>query len=183
VGVAGNRAASDARSPILGWCENASSQSSGESAHHSSRAAVSSASRLPKGRRASIRAVQRDDPQHARFKGEPSSVEIGHHNVFREHVTVHRAATPGGVTRSGNHNYLMASSHVPPDTMTDGIRVASGPVISSHSNARAIGDVPRNVPDAILRQLPKNGGVVMVTFVPGFTSPDVIAQPLLIVGV
>ena len=35
--------------------------------------------------------------------------------------------------------------------------------------------MPRNVPDAILRQLPKNGGVVMVTFVPGFTSPEVVA--------
>jgi membrane dipeptidase len=36
--------------------------------------------------------------------------------------------------------------------------------------------VPRNVPDAILRRLPKNGGVVMVTFVPGFTSPELVAH-------
>ncbi|MFM9014732.1 MAG: dipeptidase [Gemmatimonadota bacterium] len=36
-------------------------------------------------------------------------------------------------------------------------------------------DHPRNVPDSILRRLPANGGVVMVTFVPGFTSPEVIA--------
>ena len=43
------------------------------------------------------------------------------------------------------------------------------------TSARAIADVPRNVPDDILRLMPKNGGVVMVSFVPGFTSPAVVA--------
>jgi membrane dipeptidase len=38
---------------------------------------------------------------------------------------------------------------------------------------RAITDVPRNVPDSILRRLPQNGGVLMVTFVPGFLSQKV----------
>ena len=52
--------------------------------------------------------------------------------------------------------------------MEDAIRVSQAPVIFSHSSARALNDVPRNVPDNILQLLPKNGGVVMVTFVPGF---------------
>ena len=70
---------------------------------------------------------------------------------------------------------LVDLSHVSPDTMEDAIRVSEAPVIFSHSSARAVNDVPRNVPDNILQMLPKNGGVVMVTFVPGFLSAKVAA--------
>jgi membrane dipeptidase len=66
-------------------------------------------------------------------------------------------------------------SHTSPDTMEDAIRVSDAPVIFSHSSARALNDVTRNVPDNILALLPKNDGVVMVTFVPGFLSPKVAA--------
>ncbi len=66
-------------------------------------------------------------------------------------------------------------SHVSEETMLDAMRVSDAPVIFSHSSARGVTDHPRNVPDAVLRLMPEDGGVVMVTFVPGFVSETVRA--------
>lgn len=66
---------------------------------------------------------------------------------------------------------LVDLSHVSPGVMSDALTVAEAPVIFSHSGARGITDHVRNVPDSILARLPRNGGVVMATFVPGFVAP------------
>jgi membrane dipeptidase len=68
---------------------------------------------------------------------------------------------------------LVDLSHVSPETMEDAIRVSDAPIIFSHSSVKALCNVPRNVPDNVLQLLPKNGGVVMITFVPGFISQAV----------
>src|SRR6185312_8160772 len=53
---------------------------------------------------------------------------------------------------------LVDISHVSPETMDDALRVSRAPIIASHSSAFAIASSPRNVPDAILERLPRNGG-------------------------
>jgi UDP-N-acetylglucosamine acyltransferase len=57
-----------------------------------------------------------DAPQDKKYKGEPTRLEIGDRNVFREFVTVNRGTVQGnGVTRIGNDNLLMSYSHVAHD--------------------------------------------------------------------
>jgi membrane dipeptidase len=68
---------------------------------------------------------------------------------------------------------LVDLSHVAPVTMHAALDTVEAPVIFSHSSARAVTENTRNVPDDVLARLPQNGGVVMVTFVPGFISNKV----------
>jgi UDP-N-acetylglucosamine acyltransferase len=57
-----------------------------------------------------------DAPQDKKYAGEPTRVEIGDGNVFREYVTVNRGtAKDKGITRIGDDNLFMASSHVAHD--------------------------------------------------------------------
>jgi membrane dipeptidase len=67
-------------------------------------------------------------------------------------------------------------SHVSPEVMRQAIAYSRAPVMFSHSNARAINQHPRNVPDDVLDLLRAKDGVVMVNFYPGFISEAVRRQ-------
>jgi UDP-N-acetylglucosamine acyltransferase len=55
-------------------------------------------------------------PQDLKFHGEPTKLVVGHRNVFREFVTIHRGtAGGGGVTEIGDHNVFMAYAHIAHD--------------------------------------------------------------------
>ena len=63
-------------------------------------------------------------------------------------------------------------SHVSDPLFWDVIRYARKPVIASHSSARALANVPRNMTDAMLRAVARNGGAVCVNYGPEFLDED-----------
>ena len=75
-----------------------------------------------------------DAPQDKKYNGEPTRLEVGDRNVFRESVTVNRGTTHDkGVTRIGNDNLLMAYSHVAHDCqLGDQIVMANCATLGGH---------------------------------------------------
>ena len=69
---------------------------------------------------------------------------------------------------------LVDVSHVSDETMSDALDVSTAPIIASHSSARALSDVPRNIPDDLLKRIAKNGGVVCVNFYSMFVDVNTV---------
>jgi UDP-N-acetylglucosamine acyltransferase len=73
------------------------------------------------------------DPQDYAFTGAESYTVIGDHNRIREYVTIHRGTKPGSTTRVGNHNFLMAMSHLGHNcTLGDHVVVVNGALLAGY---------------------------------------------------
>src|SRR2546430_1229568 len=70
---------------------------------------------------------------------------------------------------------LVDVSHVSDKTMSDALDVSKAPIFASHSSARALSNVPRNIPDDLLKRIAKNGGVVQVNFYSLFVDQKTVA--------
>src|SRR5438128_11879811 len=70
---------------------------------------------------------------------------------------------------------LVDVSHVSDETMSDALEASNAPIIASHSSARALSNVPRNIPDDLLRRIAKNGGVVQVNFYSVFVDAATVS--------
>ncbi len=73
-------------------------------------------------------------PQHRDYQGEPTRLEIGARNSFREYCSVHRGTAFGrGVTTIGDDNLLMAYTHIAHDCgLGNGITLANGASLAGH---------------------------------------------------
>ncbi|MGE3808160.1 MAG: acyl-ACP--UDP-N-acetylglucosamine O-acyltransferase [Gemmataceae bacterium] len=78
-------------------------------------------------------AVLGEQPQHVAYKGEPTTLEVGDGNMFRENVTIHRGTTCTGTTKIGNQNFFMANSHVAHDCVVGNRCIfANGALVGGH---------------------------------------------------
>ena len=106
----------------------------GEDCEVMSHVVLSGPTRMGKGNRIFPWASIGLEPQDMKYQGEPTSLEIGDHNIFREFVTVHRGtAGGGGITRIGNYNLLMAYVHIAHDCrLGDHVVMANGASLAGH---------------------------------------------------
>jgi UDP-N-acetylglucosamine acyltransferase len=78
-------------------------------------------------------AILGERPQHLKYNNEPTSLQVGDFNVFREHVTIHRGTTHAMKTVIGNHNYFMANSHIAHDCVVGNRCIlANGALVGGH---------------------------------------------------
>src|SRR6266550_2716950 len=70
---------------------------------------------------------------------------------------------------------LVDVSHVSDETMSDALDVSKAPIFASHSSARALSNVPRNIPDDLLERIAKNGGVIQVNFYSVFVDAATVS--------
>lgn len=99
------------------------------------------------------------------------------HNVTHDWADAHNdTAKNNGLSDFGKEvvremnrlGMLVDIAHVSTKVMNDVLDVTTAPIIASHSNARAVANHTRNIPDDVLKRIAKNGGVVMVNFYPSF---------------
>ncbi len=102
-------------------------------------AVIHGPTRIGKNNRIFPTAVIGGPPQDVGYGGEPTRLEIGDGNVFREGVTVHRASQKGdGVTRVGNHNFFMANTHVGHDcVIEDHVITANDVLFAGHCHVQS----------------------------------------------
>lgn len=94
-------------------------------------------------------------------------------------VKHHQGLSPFGreVVREMNRLGMMIDvSHAAEATVDDVLEVTKAPVIASHSSAAALAPVPRNLTDAQLKAIAKNGGVVNVNFWSGFIDSKFLGE-------
>ncbi len=115
-------------------------------------------------------AVLGERPQHLKYNNEPTGVQIGDQNVFREHVTIHRGTTQSWKTVIGSRNFFMAGAHVAHDCcIGDGCILANGALLGGHCN---VGDGAYLSGNCVVHQYVHIGRLALLSGVSG-ASKDI----------
>jgi UDP-N-acetylglucosamine acyltransferase len=111
-----------------------------------------------------------DAPQDKAYKGEKTYLKIGDDNILREHVQVHRGTRAESSTTIGNHNFLMANSHVGHNCkLGDQIVLANGALLGGHVE---VGDNVFISGNCVVHQFVRIGDYALMRGLSG-TSRDV----------
>ena len=93
--------------------------------------------RIGRGNKFHAGCVIGDAPQDLKYRDEPTGVEIGDNNVFREHATVHRSTKVGEITVIGSHNFIMANAHVAHNcAVGNHVILANGALLGGHAQVQ-----------------------------------------------
>lgn len=111
-------------------------------------------------------------PQHLKYAGEPTRLEIGEGNIIREYVTMNTGTVEGGgVTRVGDRNFFMVNTHVAHDcTVGNQVVMANNAVLGGHVS---VGDFSVFGGNCAVHQFVRIGRYAMITGVCG-VAEDVI---------
>jgi UDP-N-acetylglucosamine acyltransferase len=115
-------------------------------------------------------AVLGEQPQHLKYGGEPTTLEIGDANVFREHCTIHRGTTASMKTVIGNHNFFMVNSHVGHDSVIGNRCIlTNGALVAGHCH---LGDSVIISGNSVVHQHSRLGRLAMLCGISA-TSKDI----------
>ncbi|MCR4316291.1 MAG: acyl-ACP--UDP-N-acetylglucosamine O-acyltransferase [Planctomycetes bacterium] len=106
----------------------------GEGTHISNGVSIYGYTTIGEGNRIFPGSVIGTEPQDLRYKGEPTKLDIGNHNIIREHVTINTGTEHGSrVTKVGSYGLFMAGSHIAHDCeVADNVILANAVLLAGH---------------------------------------------------
>lgn len=101
-----------------------------------------------------------------------------HRNAFADGLKV--GPRPSGLTELGRElvarmdelGIVLDLAHIAEPGFWDALECAKGPVVATHANAHALHPHPRNLRDDQIKALAERGGLVGITYVPGFLTRE-----------
>jgi UDP-N-acetylglucosamine acyltransferase len=109
-------------------------------------------------------------PQHLKYNDEPTGLEVGDDNIFREYCTIHRGTTQSWKTVIGDRNFFMATAHVAHDCrIGNGCILANSALLAGHC---VVGDGAYLSGNCVVHQFVRVGRLALLSGVSG-TSKDI----------